>query len=193
LQEAAVEQEAERQALETRKTTLADGREKLAALRARQESIATDRHVRKTAAEAQEKSRQHAARATVLSKGIEALQRYRLQLAEKLPIKGLAVKFDEKGRKSLTLDGVPLSQVNDGRLVELATEVSLLRARRPDDGTPFLPIVLLDGLERLNAKKRAALLREIASRGSQVVAAVVAEDTFKALRGDDALEPQAGA
>lgn len=162
-------------------------REKLAGLRERQRAAETDRHVRATAGEAQAKAREHAVRAAALTAGIEALKRYRLELAERLPIKGLAVHFDEKGRKSLTLDGVPLSQVNDGRLVELATEVSLLRSRPADPARPYLPLVLLDGMEKLDPKARAALLREIASRGAQVVAAVVGPEALRTLRGEAAV------
>jgi hypothetical protein len=174
-------------ALDAKKRTLAEGREKLAALRAQQQTAETDRHVRSTAAEAQAKAREHAARAAALTAGIEALKRYRLQLAERLPIKGLRIAFDEKGRKSLLLDNVPLGQVNDGRLVELATEVSLLRSRPADPARPHLPLVLLDGMEKLDPKARAALLREIASRGAQVVAAVVGPEALRTLRGEAAV------
>ncbi len=175
------------QSLEAKRRDLATGRERLAAQREQQRAAETDRHVRATAEEAQAKAREHASRAAALTTGIEALKRYRLQLAEQLPIKGLAVKFDEKGRKSLTLDAVPLSQVNDSRLVELATEVSLLRSRPPVDGRPFLPLVLLDGIEKLDPKARAALLREVAARGTQVVAAVVGSDALHVLRGEAAI------
>jgi hypothetical protein len=179
------------QALEAKRRDLATGREKLAALREQQRAADTDSHVRATAAEAQAKAKEHEARARALTAGIEALRRYRLELAGRLPIKGLAVKFDEKGRKSLTLDGVPLAQVNTGRLVELATEVSLLRNRPATDGRAFLPLVLLDGIEALDPKARAALLREVASRGAQVVAACVGPEAMRALRGDAALGGEA--
>jgi hypothetical protein len=167
--------------LETKKRDLAQGRETLATLREQQRSIETDRHVRATAADSEAKAREHAERSAALTAGIEALRRYRLQLAERLPIKGLAVKFDEKGRKSLTLEGIPLAQVNDSRLVELATEVSLLRNRTADETRPHLPLVLLDGLERLDPKARMALLREVASRGSQVIACVVGANALQVL------------
>jgi len=178
--------------LEKLRAELALQRERVADLRARQQGAETDRHVRATAAEAEAKAQEHETRAGELSAGIEALRRYRLELAGRLPVKGLAVAFDEKGRKSLTLDGVPLSQVNDGRLVELAVEVSLLRTDGPHtqghtDGRPFLPLVLLDGIEKLDPAARGALLRDIAARGSQVVAACVTGDAMRALRGEAAL------
>lgn len=176
---------AARQRLAEGRGRLAEQREELAELRARQQTAETDRTVRATAKAAEDKARQWGAKAAQLTAAIDALRRYRLELAEQLPIKGLAVKFDDKGRKSLTLDGVPLAQVNDGRLVELATEVSLLRNRPVEDGRPYLPIVLLDGIERLDPGRRAALLREIASRGAQVIAACVGPDAMRSLRGED--------
>ena len=165
-------------------------REELAAVRERQRAIETDHHVRKTAEEGKARARACEAKAQQLTEAIAALRRYRLQLAEQLPIKGLSVHFDEKGRKSLTLDGVPLSQVNDGRLYELAAEVSLVRhapAAGDDPSRPRLNLVLLDGIERLDPERRAGMLREIARRGSQVIAACVTAAAWRVLRGDDAL------
>ena len=144
------------------------------------------RQVRSTAAEAHEKAKGHAARSAALTAGIEALKRYRLELADQLAIKGLSVHFDERGRKSLVLDGIPLASLNTGRLVELATEVSLLRSQ-PTDGRVVLPIIILDGIENLDAEARAALLREVASRGAQVVAACVSDGPLRVLRGEAAL------
>jgi hypothetical protein len=175
-------------AVQAKSLRLGEGREKLATLRAQQQSAETDRHVRATAHEAEAKAKEHEARARALTAGIDALRRYRLELAGTLPVKGLAVVFSETGKKSLTLEGVPLAQVNTGRLVELATEVSLLRNRPATDGRPALNLILLDGLEALDTKARSALLREIAARGSQVVAAVVGPDALRVLRGEAAVE-----
>jgi len=183
-QAAVLEREEARAESDLPKRALAEVRELLAADREQQRSADTDRHVRATAEAAEAKARDHEARAGELTAGIEALRRYRLELAGRLPVKGLAVAFDEKGRKSLTLDGVPLAQVNTGRLVELATEVSLLRCGK---GTAALDVILLDGIENLDPKARAALLREVAARGAQVIAAAVTDGPFRVLRGEDAL------
>ena len=135
------------------------------------------------ATDASSKAKAHHAKWQALADALKALTTYKLKLAELLPIKGLAVVFDDKGRKSLTLDGVPLSQVNTGKLVGLATEVSMLRK---SDETA-LPIVLLDGIENLDPAARAALLREVASRGLQVIAACVSDGPLKVLTGEAAL------
>lgn len=176
-----------RERTEERQESVVGMRERLAELRTMHQSIETDRHVRATAQEAKTKAEQHAARANELTRGLEALKRYKLMLASALPIKGLAVHFDERGRKSLTLEGVPLEQVNRGRQAEIAVEVSLLRGARPSDDRPYLPLVLLDDAEKLDAEARNALLREVAARGSQVVAAVVGTTPLQVLRGEEAV------
>lgn len=184
---AAQAHEKARAAIQVKRQNLQAGRELLATLRAQQSAIETDRHVRATAQEAKAKAAQHEERALVLTHALEALKRYKLKLASQLPIPGLAVQFSDGGKKSLTLDGVPLAQVNDGRRAELATEVSLLRSRPPEDGRPYLPLVLLDGIEKLDPSRRVALLREVAARGTQIIAACVVSDPMKVLRGEDAL------
>ena len=79
--------------------------------------------------------------------------------------------------------------MNKGRLAELATEVSLLRsAAPPSDGRPYAPIILLDDLERVDPEARAALLRAVAARGAQVIAAVTTSEPLRVLRGERALE-----
>lgn len=170
-----------RDQVKSKAEALAAARESLAGLRERQTSIETDRHVRATADEAKTKAAKLQARWQHYDDGLDALKRYKMKLAESLPIQGLAVHFDEKGKKSLTLDGVPLSQVNDGRLAEIATEVSLLRA------AGGLPLVLLDGIERLDPARRAALLRAVAARGVQVIAACVGAGALEVLHGEEAL------
>jgi hypothetical protein len=184
---------AARSELEHDREALANVREHIATLRATQTSIETDRHVRATANEGKAKAEKWAERARELTDGLEALKRYKLKLASSLPIKGLAVHFDDKGRKSLLLDGVPLDQVNRARLSEIAVEVSLLRGRRETMTRTYLPLVLLDDAEKLDPEARAALLRECAARGSQVIAAVVSQTTLRVLRGEDALAETAGA
>jgi len=167
---------------------LAAARERLAGLRAQQQSADTDRHVRAAARQAEDKADALRANSARLTRALEALKRYKLQLAATLPVQGLAVQFAESGKKTLTLNGVLLAMVNKARLAELATEVSVLRgARAPADGRPFLPIVLLDDLERLDSESRVALLRAVAARGSQIVAAVVTDEPLRVLRGEAAL------
>ncbi len=174
-------------ALQVLRQELTEARERLVALREQQRSMETDRHVRATAQEALAKSEQHAARSEELTAGIKALRRYAVELAGSLPIKGLEVRFDEQGRRLVTLDKIPLGQVNDGRMQELADEVSMLHAVARVGGQPYLPILLIDWMERVDEQRRAAHLRALADDGAQVVAAVVHPGPLRALRGEEAI------
>ena len=168
---------------------LAHGRANVATLRERQNAIATDRHVRRAADAAKDSAERFAARSRQLTAALEALKRYKVELAGTLPIPGLAVTFDEKGKKTVTLDDVPLDQVNKARRAEVAVQISLLRAEPPADESdrPYLPIIFLDDAEKLDDEARAALFREVAARGAQVIAAVVSRQPLEVLRGEAAL------
>lgn len=179
--------EAAEAAIEQRRLALAAERERLAALRAQAESAATDRHVRATAEEGRKRARALKDRSEALTRALEDLKRYATDLAGKLPIKGLEVTYDDRGRRLVTLDRVPLDQVNSGRLRELASEVSALQlAARGEEGLR-LPLVLIDWLEQVDAERRAEHLQSLAAGGAQVVAAVVDVGDFRALRGAKAV------
>ena len=174
-------------AQEARRDELTVSRERLAALREQQRFVETDTHVRATAWEALGKAKGHGARSEELTAGLKALRRYAVELAGSLPIKGLEVHFDDKGRRRMTLGKIPLSEVNDGRMQELADEVSMLHAAARIGGQPYLPILLIDWMERVDEKRRAAHLRTLARDGAQVVAAVVQPGPLRALRGEEAI------
>jgi recombinational DNA repair ATPase RecF len=168
-------------------TELADWRTKAATLHERKTKIDSDAYFRKQIAETKADADRHSARWDKLSQSIDALVRYKLHLVESNPIKGLSIAVDDAGKFRLLLDGVPLSQTNTGRLEELAVEVSLLRAAPPASGRPHLPIILLDGIEALDPARRSALLKAVAARGVQVIAACVGDGPLRVLRGDEAL------
>ena len=175
------------EAIAAKGRTLATLREKLAGLRAQQTNIETDRRLRATAKEARTAAETHKARADELTAGLEALKRYRAQLAGSLPFKGLEVSFDEKGKTVITLDRIPIDQVNTGRLKEFADEVTLLRGAAPSGDRPFLPLVLVDWIESIDDEARARHLQALAARGAQVVAALVQSSPLEVRHGDAAL------
>jgi hypothetical protein len=175
------------QALEAKRRELAAGREKLAALREQQRAADTDRHVRATAEEGKTRAAAHDLRSEELTAGIKALRRYAVELAGTLPIKGLEVRYDDKGRRVITLDKIPLDEVNTGRMRELADEVSLLHAAARAGSRAYLPLLLIDWMEQVDEARRAEHLRSLASRGAQVIACVVATGPLQTLRGDAAL------
>jgi recombinational DNA repair ATPase RecF len=167
---------------------LATLKAKAAALHERKTKRESDAYFRKQIAADKADAARHAERWEKLTASIEALVLYKLRLVESNPIKGLALAVDpESGKISLSLDGVPLSQVNTGRLEELAVEVSLLRSAPPASGRPHLPIILLDGIEALDPAARRRLLKAVADRGVQVIAACVGEGPLRVLRGEEAL------
>ena len=172
--------------INSKKATLAEGREKLAAYRAQQGGVETDRKVRGLAMEARQKADGHKKRYDELTAGIEGLNRYRLKLAGALPIKGLEVTFTDKGKAVITLDRVPIEEVNDGRLARLSNEVSALRAR-PAGDRPYLALILMDWLERIDEGARATHLRALAAGGAQIVAAVVDATPLEVRKGEAAL------
>lgn len=174
-------------ALDEMRAKVASVRERLAALRAQSEAIATDRHVRAQAEAGEARAAEWAAKSDALTAALKALKAYKGYLAASLPIKGLSVTIDDKARKIVTIDGVPRSMVNDGRLAEIVTEIALLRQRPPEDGRPYLPLVLLDGIERVDPARRKALLRAVAEQKVQVIAACVTDGAFRCLTGDDAI------
>ncbi len=166
-------------------------REAVAALREQQRTAAQDRHVRGIAQEALEKSKAHAARSEELTTGLQALRRYATELAGTLPIKGLSLGYDDKGRRFVKLDGLDLAQLNTGRLRELADEIALLHSTARAGDRPALPLILVDWLEQVDDERRVEHLRALAERGAQVVACVVAPGPLRALRGEAALGGEA--
>ncbi|KKN06136.1 hypothetical protein LCGC14_1080390 [marine sediment metagenome] len=175
-------------ALQGRRQQLTEDRERLATLREQQRSVETDTHVRLTAQEALGKAKGHAARSEELTAGLKGLRRYAVELAGSLPIKGLEVHFDDKGRRHVTLNRIPLGEVNDGRMLELADEVSAIHTAAWAGDRPQLRLVLVDWLERVSSRRRAKHLQSMASSGLQVVAAVVAEGPLTVLRGEAVTE-----
>ncbi len=168
---------------EAKRADLAKLSERLATLRAQQEAIATDRHVRATAHEGKERAQALEARSDQLTAALKGLRRYATELAGTLPIRGLEVRYDEKGRRVVTLDKIPLDQVNSGRLRELGSEVSMLQLKARGTERARLPLVLVDWFEQVDADRRAEHLRGLTAGGAQVVAAVVDVGPMRALRG----------
>lgn len=171
------------QGLEVIRRDMAEGREKLAALREQQRAADTDRHVRATAQESKAKEDGLRRRSEELTAGLAGLRRYAVDLAGSLPISGLEVRYDEKGHRVVLLDRVPLEQVNTGRLLELADEVSLLYTSTRAEAGAYLPLLLIDWMEQVDETRRAEHLRSLAERGAQVIAAVVAEGPLQTVRG----------
>jgi hypothetical protein len=172
---------------EADRATLSERREQLAALREQQRSADLDRRTRAAAQDGKAKAAVLAEKSEALTTALDALRRYATELAGTLPIQGLEVGFDERGRRLITLDGIELGQINDGRLQEIADEVSLMRTAARGTDRPHMKLILIDWMEQIDDERRAVHLRSLADRGAQVVAAVVTTGDLKLLRGEDAL------
>lgn len=93
-------------------------------------------------------------KAQELTAAIVGLDVVKSELLDRLPIKGVEIRDGE-----IYVDGVPFSRVNTARQVRLAFDVARLRAGS-------LPVMLVDGIERLDSESLAAL--EEVARESEV-------------------------
>ncbi len=78
----------------------------------------------------------------ILSESLDSLDNYSRELADDLPIKGLSVDND-----SIKIDGVPFSQINTARQIDIAVQLACLRS----DGKDFRWI-WIDGINELDTE-----------------------------------------
>lgn len=168
------------------KTDLAAYDQRLAALREADKGFETDRRMRSVAAEAKGKGEALAARYKELTAALSALSTYKMELGKNLPVRGLEVRIDEKGKKRLLIDGVNWPEVNTARRLEACGEISLVRGKEPTDGRPYAPIILIDDGQAFDEDARKVMLRSIKERGSQVVMAVATAGAWRTLRDEEA-------
>lgn len=98
-----------------------------------------------------------------LSAAINQLDELKVALLERLPIKGLELLDGD-----IFLDGVPFDRVNEARKVQVAIEIAQLRCGR-------LPLIVVDGLERLDSATFQAFIDEVKKRDIQLIATRVTE------------------
>jgi hypothetical protein len=155
--------------------------QRLATLRERDKGWESDRRVRALASEAKAKGEEYSARYVELTEALRALNGYKVKLVEKLPVRGLDVRIDDKGKKLLLADGVPWEEVNKARQLEVCTEIAGVRAKEPENGRPYCPVVLIDDGERFDADTRRAVLKDVQARGGQVLMAVAVATPWRTL------------
>lgn len=105
--------------------------------------------------------------AKTLTGYLKAIERMKAELLGKLPIKGLTV---ENG--AILLGGVPFDKVNDAGKIKFLLQVAKLRAGE-------LPLVLLDGLEKLDASTWPLFEESAKKSGLQMVVTRVTEGAMK--------------
>ena len=96
-----------------------------------------------------------------LTQGLEGLRQLRVSLTADLPIPGVTV-----GEQELEVDGIPLSRVEDSRKMTLAVELAIL-------GAGELGLIIVDGLEALDAQTLSLFKQTVARYDAQVLGARV--------------------
>ena len=98
------------------------------------------------------------------SKGLLGIDAVKQQIMQDLPIKGLEVKDGEIYR-----DGVPFDRLNTMQQIEIAVEVVKLRTKE-------LPLICVDGLERMDAAHIKTFEETIRAAGLQAIVTKVAAE-----------------
>ncbi len=123
----------------------------------------TREHLQKLAASAEKAE----AKSQQLTDALAEIEEVRGALVEELPIKGLSIVDGE-----IQIDGISFDRLNESRRVRLACEVAMMRAGA-------LPLLAVDGIERLDASSIAELESFAEERDVQLILARVTEGPLK--------------
>ncbi len=145
-------------------------RERLAALRAQAEASAKAKALHEQAAQFDLEAQRLALESTRLTKAVDALDRYRRQMAENLPISGLEIED-----KTIRVNGIPFEQLNTAQRVAIAVKVATLRAK-----VQRLPVVFVDGAEALDSEHFDALVAALKAENVQAFLGRVTDEDFRA-------------
>ena len=108
---------------------------------------------------------------SALERTLNKIDSYRAGLLENAPIPGLEM---ENGR--LALDGVDISQLNTGKLLELSLDLAALRMQEDD-----LRTVFVDNLECLDKEHQAAFITAVLARNIQAFGGLLAEGPVRTI------------
>jgi len=139
------------------RTTLAESRDKLAALRAERDDAAKARTLHDQAKQFDQEATALVEESARLTAVIESLDAFRRRLAEDLPIEGLEIEG-----KEIRVRGVPYEQLNTAQRIDIAVQVACLRAK-----TQRLPVVFVDGAEALDTEHFHILVERLKEAGVQ--------------------------
>jgi hypothetical protein len=104
-----------------------------------------------------------------LSEGIEAVDVFKAEMLNALPIEGLTVEG-----KEIKVNGVPFDQLNTATKIKLAVGIAELRAKKHT-----LPVLFIDGAEALDSEQYQILLREVEATGCQAFVSRVTDGPLK--------------
>lgn len=161
--------EAAEAALQSNRAELAAAQERLATLREQAKTAASARALHDQAKRFEEESVALLAKSEALTRSLERLDALRRRLASDLPIEGLSIED-----KVIRVHSVPFQQLNTAQQIEIAVQVSCLRARNTR-----LPLALIDGAERLDRERLDALLTRLREEGMQAFVTLVANQDLQ--------------
>ena len=104
-------------------------------------------------------------RADLLTGAIVALDKYRREMAEDIPIAGLEIE----GRE-IFVNKIPWAQLNTAQRIKIAVKVSCIRAK-----DQRLPLVFVDGAEALDSENFDAFCKAMEDEGVQAFAGRVGD------------------
>ena len=107
----------------------------------------------------------------VLERTLKKIDAYRAGLLENAPIPGLEM---ENGR--LALDGVDISRLNTGKLLELSLDLAALRMRDDD-----LRTIFVDNFECLDKEHQASFITAVLARNIQAFGGLLAEGPVRTI------------
>lgn len=150
---------------ETEESLLSE-REELAKLNQRRDDIQRSDGSRKLAVKLESECASHEAEAEQLTGALNDIDSYKLELMKQLPLKGVEIKDDD-----IYIGGVPFDRVNEAAKVKAAIQLAELRCKKTS-----LPLICVDGLERLDEYTFSAFVEEAAKTDIQFIVSRVTED-----------------
>ena len=150
---------------ETEESLLSE-REDLAKLNQRRDDIQRSDGSRKLAVKLETECVTHEAETEQLTDALNGIDAYKLELMKQLPLKGVEIKDDD-----IYIGGVPFNRVNEAAKVKAAIQLAELRCEKT-----ALPLICVDGLERLDEYTFSAFVEEAAKTDIQFIVSRVTED-----------------
>lgn len=131
--------------------------------RMKAEQAVKDATIREHIERTQQKAEQCARRSQELTEALASLQALRDSRLEQLPLPGVVAREGE-----IYVDDVPFAHLNTAKQIELVYSLAQLK-------TGELPLMIVDGAERLDAETYQGFLEAAKSSGMQVIVARVGD------------------
>lgn len=140
--------------------------ERLAQARASSDQIVRLRTLKDQAQQFEDEAEALKGKGARLTAGLDAIQALKMSLLHQAPIDGLTVDGND-----IRIKGVSLDQLNKQQLLDLATYVAILRAKKKP-----LPIVILDDAEAFDEEHKRGIIARLEQAGVQAFVSYVSQD-----------------